>query len=889
MSEAYRIGPFVLDATASVLTRGGSPVALGKRAVAVLSVLVRSPGTFVPKARILEAAWPGLVVQESNLAVQVLSIRRALAQAEGGESWLETLSRRGYRFTGPVAPVDGAPIAIGAGPAPTNLPEPLTSFVGREREQAEVAALLALHRLVTLIGAGGVGKTRLALRAAASAIADYADGVWLVELSSLTDPGLVPHAVGAVLGLKEEPHRRPLDTLVESLRAKRLLIVLDNAEHLIAACTALVETVLRQCPQVAWLVTSRERLAVPGEQCYLVPSLSLPDASAAATPESLAHADSVRLLCERARLHLPRFEITAANAASLAAICRRLDGLPLAIELAAARLRTIAANELDRRLDHRFSLLVGGGPTLPPRQQTLRTAIDWSHDLLDDAPRTLLARLSVFAGGFPLDAAERVCAGDGIEAGAVLDLIASLADKSLVVVEERAGAARYRLLESIRDYAAEKLEARGETARCRARHFDHFLALAREAEPQLIGKDQLAWLERLDAEHDNLRAALAHAAAASDDVPAALGLVTAISRFWYVRGHVAEGRAWLARILALPGGEGTTIRGKALNWAGVFAWKQRDYAASRERYEEALAIRRALGDRGGVGAVLSNLGLLAFEQGDYAAALDLHEQSLAIDRELGDRWGVAVSLMHLGEIAATHGDAAKARAYDEESLAIFRELGDRAHVANALRHLGTMSMRQGDAATASTLCEESLAICRELGDRSGIAWALDGLGVAARHRRDLAAAGHLHEEALTLFRELGDRKGIAESLRSLGRVAADGGDAETARPLLRESLAMLQALGERSAIPASVEPLAALLASSGAPAQAASLWGAMAQLRETIAAPLDASERAAHERDVEAARAALGDEAFERAWRQGNAMTADEAIARALGNGGSDP
>jgi non-specific serine/threonine protein kinase len=734
-SEAYRIGPFVLDASTDVLTRDGAPVALGKRAVAVLATLVRSSGVFVPKARILEAAWPGLVVQESNLAVQVLSIRRALAQAEGGAAWLETLPKRGYRFVGPVARLDDAP-AMPAGAPPTNLSAPLTSFVGREREQAEVASLLDAHRLVTLIGAGGVGKTRLALRVAASAAARFPDGVWLVELSALTDPGLVPQAVGAVLGHKEQPHRRPLDTLAESLRAKRLLVVLDNAEHLLAACTSLVEALLRLCPQVAWLVTSRERLAGP-RRAMLRRAAALAPRCGRGVDARESRASGCCAAPERARApppaalrdhrrqrgadrrHLPpaRWPAAGDRACGGAPAHARSERSSSSASTAASRCWSAA------------------GRRCRPGSRRLRTALDWSHDLLDDAQRLLLARLSVFAGGFALDAAERVCAGDGIEAGEVLDLLTALADKSLVIVEERGGDTRYRLLDSIRDYAAERLDARGETARCRARHFDRYLALAREAEPQLTGRDQLAWLERLDAEHDNLRAALAHALAASDDAQAALGLVTAISRFWFVRGHVAEGRAWLDRVLALRDGAATTVRGKARNWAGVFAWKQRDYAASRHHYEEALAIRRALGDRGGVGAVLSNLGLLAFEQGDYAAALDLHEQSLAIDRELGDRWGVAVSLMHLGEIAATHGDLARARAYDEESLAIFRELGDRAHVANALRHLGTMSLRQGDAAGARTLCGESLAICRELGDRSGIAWALDGLGTGGPARR----------------------------------------------------------------------------------------------------------------------------------------------------------
>jgi non-specific serine/threonine protein kinase len=881
MSEAYRLGPFTLDATTGVLARDGTPAALGKRAVAVLTALVRSPRAFVPKARILEAAWPGLVVQESNLAVQVLSIRRALAQAEGGDAWLETLPKRGYRYVGPVVRLDDAPAPIAAGPPPTRLPEPLTSFVGREREQADVAALLPQHRLVTLIGAGGVGKTRLALRVASAAAAGYPDGVWLVELASLADPGLVPQAAGAALGLKEQPNRLPVEALVESLRPKRLLIVLDNAEHLLAACTALVDSVLRRCPQVAWLVTSRERLAVPGEQCYVVPALSLPDAGADATPERLAHADSVRLLCERARLNVPGFAITTGNAASLASICRRLDGLPLAIELAAARLRTLAPQELEHRLDRRFAMLVGGGPTLPARQQTLRAAIDWSHDLLGDDERKLLGRLSVFAGGFTLDAAERVCAGDGIAAERMLDTLASLADKSLVVVGERAGATRYRLLESIRDYAGEKLDERGEASRVRARHRDAFLALAQEAEPQITGKDQLAWLERLEADHDNLRAALERSLEPGDAQPA-LRLATAIARFWLVRGHLAEGRAWLARILALPGGEGTATRGKSQNWAGVFAWKQGDYAAAREHYEAALAIRRALGDRGGVGAVLSNLGLLAYEQGDYASALSLHEQSLAVDRELGDRWGVAVSLIHLGGLAARHGDATAARAHYEESLAIFRELGDRAHVANSLRSLGALSVRQGDAAGARALYEASLAICRELGDRSGIAWALDGLGAACRHEGDLASAGRLHDEALSMFRELGDREGIAGTLLNLGRVAAGSGDPATARELNCESLDLFHALGDRSGIAASLEGLATIAAASGSPGRAARLHGAAACLRETIASPIDASERSAYERDLAGARAALGDDAFDRAWQEGRTMGPDEAIAIAL-------
>jgi tetratricopeptide (TPR) repeat protein len=458
-------------------------------------------------------------------------------------------------------------------------------------------------------------------------------------------------------------------------------------------------------------------------------------------------------------------------------------------------------------------------------------------------------------------------------------------DKSLVVAEERAAATRYRMLETVQQYAAQQLQELGNEAHWHERHNAYFLALAEEAEPQLTGQDQQAWLERLETEHDNMRSALARSTATGGDGEAGLRLMSAISRFWLVRGYLEEGRGWLSRLLATTPGAQTTTRAKALNWAGILAWKQGDYPAAHALYEQSLTMRRELGDRRGVGAVLNNQGLLAYEQGDYAAARVLHEESLAIDRELGDRWGVAISLVHLGGLAMMQGDYPSARAMNEESLAIFRELGDRGHIANALRNLGSLCSQEGDLPAARALYDESLVICRELGDRSGIAWARNGLGVTARHDEDYSAARELFEESLAIFRELGDREGIANALNNLGLVAAARGDFAAARALQEESLTIYCALGDRSGIATSMEGLAGIAFASDEPGRAACMWGAMERLREEIGAPLVPSERHHYDRTVAAAGAALDDVAtFDFAWQKGRAMMLEQAIAYALKN-----
>ncbi len=704
--------------------------------------------------------------------------------------------------------------------------------------------MLSRTPLLTLTGSGGSGKTRLALHLAGEVMEAYTDGVWLVELAPLADPGLVPQAVATVFGLKEEPGKSILLTLTQYLKSKNLLLLLDNCEHLLTACGQLVDGILRHCSQVVILASSREGLGIGGETTYRVPSLSLPDPKRDITPEALARFEAVRLFTERAMQVKTGFEVTPQNAAALASVCHRLDGIPLAIELAAARVRAMPVEQIEQRLDQRFRLLAGGSRTALPRQQTLRSLIDWSYDLLSVTEKALMGRRSVFSGGWTLEAAEQVCGGDPVEEWEVLDLLTSLSDKSLVTYQETASMARYRLLETVRQYARDRLLESGVYESWRERHLAHFLALTEEAEPHLSGKGQVEWLERLEREHDNLRAAVAWSCEGTLDEERDLRLCARLWRFWYIRGYIEEGRYWCRVALERTSHGGrTSTRATTLNGAGVLAWSQGDYASARSLSEESLSIRRELGDRRGIALSLNSLGNVAHNQGDYSTARSLNEESLAIQRELGDRRGIAFSLNNLGNVAGNQGDYSTARSLHEESLATRREQGDRQGIALSLNNLGTVAHNQGDYSTARSLFEEALAIRRELGDRKGIAESLNCLGNVAKEQGDYSTARPLHAGSLAIRREIGDRQGIAYSLEGIARVAA--------------------------AVVGSVA--------------AAHLWGTAERLREEIGAPLSPNERLETDGSVAAARAALADPAlFGAAWQEGREMTLEQAIERAL-------
>jgi non-specific serine/threonine protein kinase len=627
--------------------------------------------------------------------------------------------------------------AKGAAAIPHNLPLQLTSFVGRERELLEVTKLLTEpptgSRLLTLTGAGGCGKTRLAVQVAREVIEAYPDGVWLIELAPLSDRALVPQTAAIVLGVLDAPDHALTQALCSALATKRTLLLLDNCEHVVEAAAELAEALLRACPDVTILATSREVLGAAGETTWRVPSLQVPrevgDGShtpphrdvMTPTTELLSYS-SVRLFVDRARAMQPAFAVTEANAAAVAEICHRLDGIPLAIELAAARLKVFTVEQIAAGLGDCFRLLTAGQRTAVPRQQTLRATVDWSYALLAEPERALLRRLSVFAGGWTLQAAETVAAGDGIESHAVLDLLTLLVDKSLVLAEEQGGTVRYRLLETIRQYAREKLDEAGETSSIGDRHLDYFLRLAEDADRGLRGPEQPLWLDRLEAEHDNLRAALQWSLT-TESGEAALRLSGALAWFWWCRGYLQEGRRWLARALASVA-ERSAARTCALYGAAWLAHHVHDLAAAHELAAESLEIARDLADRAAEAWALHIMGRIAYFENDPARARACGERSLALAESLGDRGLIAWALHLLGLAAYIAADYPTAREYYTRSLAIRQELGYREGIGILNHLLGLVAFREGNAAEARQLWEQNLGIMRELGMRWQVSFVL---------------------------------------------------------------------------------------------------------------------------------------------------------------------
>jgi len=624
---------------------------------------------------------------------------------------------------------------------PNNLPEQLTSFIGRAKEIAAIEALFEKTRLLTLTGPGGSGKTRLALQVAGDLLERFPDGVWLVELAPLTDPGLVAQTVSMALDAKESHGEAIVQTLVARLSDKRLLLVLDNSEHVLDSCASLADTLVRQCPRLSILATSREPLGITGEQAYQVPPLSLPDRNLEQTPRSLVEYESVQLFVDRARLVRADFDLTDESVPALASLCRRLDGIPLAIELAAARVRSLSVPEIEARLDQRFRLLTGGSRAALPRQQTLRALVDWSYNLLTEPERQLLQALSVFGGGWTLAAAEAIYTDEAGSGGDVFDLQSSLCDKSLVVAEQKDGESRYRSLETVREYAVDRLLESGRIEILRARHRDYFLALAEATEPKLRGAEQADWLRRLEAENENLRAALDWSLT---DAGSGKGLrfCAALQRFWWTRGYLTEGRDWIARLLEKSGDDTATPElARAINAGGVLAQQQGDFATAWALHEQTYRMRERVGDRLAMASSLNNLGTVKYSQCDFVAARGFYERSIAFSRELDDRRGLAGSLYNLGIVALDEEKVDEARALVEEAYALARELGDRVYIANDLLFLATVAVKQRDFAAARRWHGESLSIRRELGDRRGVAYSFEGLAaLAARSGNPLAAA-----------------------------------------------------------------------------------------------------------------------------------------------------
>lgn len=766
----------------------------------------------------------------------------------------ETLYRSlGARSARPVVSPPAPPPPSGP---PRRLPVPLSDLIGREREVEEVCGWLGKSRLVTLAGAGGVGKTRLSIAAAERAIGQFAEGVWFADLAPLNDPAQITPTLLRLFGLQEDLQSPPENSLERALRSHTLLLILDNCEHLLEACAVLAHRLLSACPGLRVLATSREALGLTGEHIYRVPSLSLPPAGQAGVEKeasSLLEYVAVRLFVERARQAGASFQLTRSNAGAVVQICHRLDGIPLALELAAARVKALSLAQIAARLDDRFHLLTGGSRAALPRQRTLQMAIDWSHDLLSEGERTLFRRLSVFAGGWSLEAAEAVCAGGVIAQETALDALTHLVEKSLAAFDEPAeGTARYRLLESMRQYGVERLAESGETEALRNRHRDFFLQWAEEAEPHFYGPEQGRWYVYVEKEYDNLRAALewCQRKEASEE---ALRLVGALSAFWDVRGRHKEGLAHQIAALSLTGAVGRAgARAKALLAAGQLSARQLDFALATTLLEECLTLQRELGNRRGVGRALNELADVAFRQGDHRLAHTRCKESLTIAQELGDRPSAVGALNMLGQLALHEGDYPLARSFYEECLAIDRELGDTRGIAGSLRGLGNVAYERNDPALARSLYEESLAIDRELGDRWGIIYTLGRLGRLARAEGDYGRASSRYKERLALCWELGEVFAIISSLEDFASMAVRQG----------QELPAADSIGWSE--------------------RAARLLGAAEALCQTMGRNPPATDMEEYVRAVDISRAALGEASFAAARAKGRAMTMEQSIKYAL-------
>jgi predicted ATPase/DNA-binding SARP family transcriptional activator len=730
------------------------------------------------------------------------------------------------------------------------IPIPLTPLVGRRQEIEEAWQRVRSSRLLTLTGTGGVGKTRLAIEMADVMKDEFGGGVCFVGLGPLSDGALVPQAVMDGLGLKPEPQRTVPESLADRLRDSELLLILDNCEHLLQPIAELAGDLLAACSRLRILTTSREPLGIAGETVWRIPPLSVPPPIEPVEwrdknlISELMEYESIGLFIERARQVSANFRLSIGNMEAVSRVCRHLDGIPLALEMAAARLRSLSIEDVENRLEQRFRLLTGGSRIALPHHKTLRSLVDWSYDLLSESEQALLIRLSVFRGGWSLESAERVCSGGTVDALDVLELLTSLCDKSLVVAETTGPSVRYRFLETIREYALDRLQETGEYEVWRDRHLAHFVALGEEAEPHLTDQEQPRWLERLELEHDNIRAALEWSRVRPEGYTPGLRLAGAICRFWSFHGHNLEGRTWMSDLLQIePEKQNPAVRAKALHGAAFMAFDQGDVYGARNYADEDLAIRRELGDRRGIANALNVTANLAHLEGDYAAELTIREEGLAIWRALGDRWGVALSLGNLGFAANTRRDYELARVLLEESLAIRREL-------NVLR---------------------------------GIAFSLHQLGLAVHALGDRDSAREMYEESLAIDRELGNWRGVANLLRCLAKLGFENGDFRTAWSHFGESLATYRELCDRLEFAICLELAAPLFACAGECRCAAQLWGAADRLREDVGAPRPPSELAEYRQQFTDARGALGsDTEFDAAWQQGRVMTLEQAMEVAL-------
>jgi predicted ATPase/DNA-binding winged helix-turn-helix (wHTH) protein len=842
---AYRFGEFTLDVGRGFVLKGGEEIKLRPKVYETLKYMVEHPGRLIGKQELIQAVWPDAFVTDDSLVQCTVELRRALD--DHAQEFVKTVPRRGYIFTARVIhaptkderfPEAGSSVMLDSSGPPLpkaarkhiDLPKPRTSLVGREQQMAEAAELLLRPnvRLLSLTGAGGAGKTRLAVAVAESIANHFPTGVQFVGLASITDPDLVAIAIAKALDIPQVANRRVTQVIGDELQnLGPFLLLLDNFEQVFQAATVVAE-ILEACPSLKILVTSRAGLRIYGEQELSVTPLA---------PDS-----AVELFVQRATAVRPSFAMTPENAAAIREICSRLDGLPLAIELAAARTKVLSPTSMLDRLQSRLQLLTGGALDMPERQQTLRKTIDWSHGLLTETEQRLFWRLSVFIGGCTLESAEAVCDTSHDLGMDLFEGLSSLVDKNLVQHIEQAGAEpRFSMLETIREYGLERLAASGDEPAARRAHAAYCLVFAEEGNPELNAANRVAWLARCDMEIDNFRSALDWLFE-TRDLDWSLRLCIALFRFWDMREHLTEGRARLETILRLVGAGFTKERAK----------------------------------------VSTFLGALATAQGDFPAAQRLLEQSLSLYEELGDQWGIAASLNAVAVGARDRGDYASAENNFERSLACWRELSDRLATARCLHNLANVVKVRGDYPRAQLALREATSIFEELGDRSGAAWSINQLGDTARERGDLTAARELYLRALSAFRETGDQWGTARSLTDLAYVDCEQGNHSTAHAAYREAMRIFVDLRHRRGIARALEGCACLALARRHAARALSLAAAAAHLRKLISAPLPQAEQLKLDQTLQPAWESLTGPEGNNAWAKGSAMDMEKAVQYSL-------
>ena len=758
----FRFGDFELDAAAYELRRKGRRLRLARQPMDLLLLMVEHPRALVSHEEIAKRLWqPGVFIDmDAGIHTAVLRIRQALRDSADAPRFVETVPGKGYRF---VAAVTRLPIWSGGGYSATpqpqaparrdNLPSELTSFVGRRQALADVRSLVGSSRLVSLIGPGGVGKTRLALRLASELLTQFADGVWLADLTPLTAPNLIAQAIAVNLGVRESADRSEREALLQFCRTRCLLLVLDTCEHLLDGCAEIAETLLRGAPQLRILATSREPLRVPGEMLYHVLPLSLPDASRSFSEDALTRFEATQLFVERARASLMQFTPAPNDGLAVVGICRRLDGIPLAIELAAAHVAASSPAEIEARLNDRFRLLAGSRTTVT-RQRTMEAAIDWSYQLLSGVERRLFGRLSPFAGSCSLEAAAEVCGGDGIEeVSGTGDLLSVLVGKSLVVLEPSPGGHRYRLLETMRQYADERMVESGEADRLRERHFEFFYAQFRNALPMLNGHGQAAFLKQVQVEEQNLRTALAHGFSSPSLAQKSVELAAALFFYWTKRGLFDEGRSWLERAVAV--GAPGSHHARALIGLGHMAYWQGRLTEMAAHNEQALLLGRAHGDEVAVAYALFGLALFAFETGDFERAVAHAEAARAVDAASGNATLLGAPLIVLGNLALVVGDQERALQHFEEAIHQQRQGGNAWGLAIVLSVAAGLRMSRDEFGQAQAQAEEVLMLGEELEDPRTIAYGLDLFGSLLAARGQTLDAVHLWGASDALLERVG--------------------------------------------------------------------------------------------------------------------------------------